>query len=62
MSYTAGTVEEILEFSSEMFTEMYQAQVDDFINFINGSETKSATFDTSLQVLTLIEKLDGCRS
>ena len=62
MSYTAGTVEEILEFSSAMFTEMYQAQVDDFINFINGSETKSATFDTSLQVLTLIEKLDGCRS
>lgn len=62
MSYTAGNVEEILEFCSEMFTEMYQAQVDDFINFINGSETKSATFDTSLQVLTLIEKLDGCRS
>jgi predicted dehydrogenase len=48
----------VSEFDSEVYDLMYINQLQDFIDFINGKPSMNATFQSSLEVLEIIESID----
>lgn len=58
MPYEKSEPTQIIHFDENAFNDMYVNQLKDFIGFINGGKSENATFNSAIEVLEIIEKID----
>jgi len=57
--YNESEPRELLKYEENIFDVMYLNQIKDFIGFINDIPSINATYNSAIQVLEIIEKIDA---
>jgi predicted dehydrogenase len=59
MSYDSVQAENVTSFSTDEINRMYVKQIEDFIGFVKDGNSINTSFNQSIEVLKIIENIDG---